>query len=233
MREDLEQRERRDKLRFPLQGQRRDRLGADGRAHQAVRRLSEQDLPGRRRLLEAGCDVHGVTGHQRLSLGLFARYDLARGEPDPRRDPHATVAFELVVQRRESALHLGGRSDGSEGIVLMDRGDPEHRHHSVADVLLDRAAVTPEHRLHLLEETRHQSTERFRIELLPERGRFRDVAEQHGDRLANLTTCASGHEPSLGRFALEDEFRHQEMHQVGSVISGIQRFGVDLVSLAL
>ena len=45
--------------------------------------------------------------------------------------------------------------------------------------------------------------ERLGIELLAERGRARDVAEQHGDGLADLTPGAHGR--SLGRFALEHE----------------------------
>ncbi len=50
------------------------------------------------------------------------------------------------VQRR---LHLDARPDGPEGVVLMDLGNAEHRHHGVADELLYRPAVAFDHRAHL------------------------------------------------------------------------------------
>ena len=63
----------------------------------------------------------------------------------------------------------------------------------VADELLDRAAVTLEHLARGLVVARPDAPERLRVELLAERRRVRDVAEDEGDRLPD-------HQASLGRF---------------------------------
>ena len=159
---------------------------------------ADQDLAGCRRLLQAGGDVDRIARHERLSGGGVARDDVAGVHADPRRDRHAAVAFELLVQGCEGVAHLDRGPDRPERVVLVDGGYPEDRHHGVADVLLDGAAVALEHRPHLLEEPRHQTAERFRIELLAERRRSRDVTEQDRDGLSNLTADAIHHKRSLG-----------------------------------
>src|SRR3712207_7865932 len=53
----------------------------------------------------------------------------------------APVALELRVQVFERAAHLGRRADGAERVVLVQHRDPEHRHHGVADELLDRKST--------------------------------------------------------------------------------------------
>ena len=72
----------------------------------------------------------------------------------------------------------------AEGVVLVRCGDAEHRHHRIADELLHRAAVRLDDRLHPVEVAGKQPTQRLRVDRLAEGRRSGQVAEQHGDRLA-------------------------------------------------
>ncbi len=50
---------------------------------------------------------------------------------------------ELLVARSDRLDDLRRGAHGPEGVVLVQAGDAEDRHHGVADVLLDRPAVLP------------------------------------------------------------------------------------------
>src|SRR5439155_26201456 len=60
----------------------------------------------------------------------------------------------------------------------------EHRHHGVADELLDRPAVALEHGAHLAEVAGHDRAQYLGVEPLAEAGRVRDVAEHDRHDLA-------------------------------------------------
>jgi hypothetical protein len=49
-----------------------------------------------------------------------------------RPDPGPPSALDLDVQPVQRRLHVDRRSDRPEGVVLMDLGNAEHRHHGVA-----------------------------------------------------------------------------------------------------
>jgi hypothetical protein len=68
----------------------------------------------------------------------------------------------------------------------MDQRHPEDGHHGVADVFLDRAAVTLDHLAHAREVAAHHVTQRFWVQLLAQRGRPGDVGEQDRHDLAGL-----------------------------------------------
>ena len=107
-------------------------------------------------------------------------HHLARVHADPAADP----------QLRQRIPHLHRRPAGPQRIVLVRRGDAEHRHHRVADELLHRPAVRLDDRLHPLEVARQQRPQRLRIRRLAERRRPGHVAEQHRHRLADLARSA-------------------------------------------
>ena len=62
------------------------------------------------------------------------------------------VEHEVCVQGGEDDAHLDRRPHRSQGIVLVDLGHAEDRHHRVADELLDRAAVAFDRGSHRREE---------------------------------------------------------------------------------
>ena len=175
-----EQPERRHRLRLPLQRQRLHRLRPRPRLARARASASPINTsPGCGRLLEARRDVDGVTGRQPL---LGSRDDLAGVDADP------AVDAEL----RERLPHLDRRPARSQRVVLVRRRHAEHRHHRVADELLDRAAVPLDDRLHPLEVAREQSAKRLGIRPLAQRRRTGDVAEEDGDDLANFARRSAG-----------------------------------------
>ena len=188
---DLEEAPRGNGARLALQTEALDRLGVDGRMREAVRRLAQQDLPGLGCLLEAGRDVDSVAGHEALVEAGLAGDDLSGVDPDPRRDPHSDRALEVVVEAIQGDPHVRCRADRAQGVVFVDLRDAEHRHHGVADVLLDDAAVKRDDTCHLVEVPEHQMPDGLRVERLCERCRVRDVAEQHGDRLAELALSSA------------------------------------------
>ncbi len=172
-----------ERLGLPLQLEWRERLDRHRVPQQAVRLRAEQDLAGLCRLLQAGRDVHRVSGREPL---LRARHDLARVDADSQRERRPVVPLELVVQRLERLAQLGGGANRAQGVVLVHLGHAEDGHHGVADELLHRAAVLLDHRLGGLEVARQHVAQALRIEPLAERGRAGDVAEEDGDGLPLL-----------------------------------------------
>ena len=154
--------------------------------HEAVRRVSDQDLARLGRLLKARRDVDRVAGHETLVEPGLAGDDLPGVDADPRRECHADGAQEVVVQARQRDAHLRSRADRTERVVLVDLRDTEDGHHGVADVLLDDAAVKLDNARHLVEVPEHQVAHGLRVERLRERRRVGDVAEQDRDSLSEL-----------------------------------------------
>ena len=97
--------------------------------------------------------------------------------PDPDLKDDAAIAFEFLVQLGEAVLHVGRRAHGAEGVVFVDRRDPEYGHDGIADALLPflHVARSPDssHRSSLSE-----PVVETRVELFADRGRAGDVAEE-------------------------------------------------------
>jgi hypothetical protein len=66
-----------------LRVERREHLGDDGVADEAVRRLADYGLTRLGRLLQTRGDVDGVAGRERLVLRRVAGDDLAGDHADP------------------------------------------------------------------------------------------------------------------------------------------------------
>jgi hypothetical protein len=117
---------------------------------------------------------------------------------DETRDPYGerrpVVARELAVQLGERIAHLGGGAHRPQGVILVQHGNAEHRHHRVADELLDRPLVALDDPPHAREVARHDVPQRLRVEPLPERRRAGDVAEDDGDALPHLVGGRRGGE---------------------------------------
>ena len=91
----------------------------------------------------------------------------------------------LLSIRSPSRMSSAARTARSR-VVLMRRGDAEHRHHRVADELLHRAAVPLDRLRHGVEVAHHDAPERLGVQALAERRGARHVAEDDGDGLAYL-----------------------------------------------
>ena len=156
-------------------------LGLDRVADEALRLVAEQHLSGAGGLLQPRGDVDGVAGDERVPL---PGDDLAGVDADARLEP------ELV----HVVAQLDGGAHGPQRVVLRRNRDPEDGHDRVADELLDRAAVALEHRAGGLVVAVHQRAERFRVGAVADRGRPRQVAEEHGDDFAHLARLRHGAE---------------------------------------
>ena len=119
-------------------------------------------------------------------LGTVGTHELApnkSGEPGR----HLRLADATGdPQLGQRVAHLDRRTTRPQCIVLVRLRDAEHRHHGVADELLDGAAVSLDDRLHLLEVACEQRPQRLGIGLLSQLGRAAEVAEQDGHRLADF-----------------------------------------------
>ena len=132
-------------LRLPLQLERLERLDEHGVAHQTVRCLADQDLPGAGRGLEALSDGDGAAGGECVALGGIAGDDLPRVDAGPHPELDPVLGAQLVVQCGESFAELACGANGPQGVVLVQDRDSERGHDRVADELLDRATVMFEH----------------------------------------------------------------------------------------
>ena len=116
----------------------------------------------------------------RLCVGVAGEH-LAGVDPDPR----------LQAELGQRVLHLLRCPHGSERVVLVHGGDAEHRHHLVADELLDRPAVPLDDLAHAIEEARLHAPVRLGVPLR-EPGGVDEVAKEDRDGLPHFS-CGHAH----------------------------------------
>ena len=177
---------------------RRDGLEHERALRELTSSLADQDLPRLRRLLQACGNVDGVTRRKRPAA---ARDDLARVDADAHGELDAELVTQLVIQRAQPLAKLNARTSGSEGVVLVDGRHAKDRHHRVADVLLDAAAVPLEHLSGNGEVALHHLAQRLGVEPLAKRRRARDVGEDDRHDLAQLACRLGGGQGGAARVA--------------------------------
>ena len=170
---DRQQAERRHRLGLSFQVERFDLLDLRRRADERAGRRPDEHLARRSRLLEPCGHVHRVAGDERAAL---ARQDLARVHADPR----------LQLELRQRVAHLRRGAQRTQRVVLVRDRHAEHRHHRIADELLDRPAVALDNRLHALEVPAQPALEHLRIGRVAQCSRLGQVAEDERDGLALL-----------------------------------------------
>ena len=164
-------------LRLALQLERLELVVAHGRVRGAHGALADGHAAGPGGRLEPRGHVHGVAD-DRVGVAHRPGQHLAGVHPDAKGEVRAV---------REPVVHLGhGRLHPEAGphralrVVLVRHRGAEDRHHVVADVLVDGAAVA----LDLLAEPHqravHQRLHGLRVHPLRERGVAGEVGEQHG-----------------------------------------------------
>jgi len=156
-----------------LQRERLHRLDLGRVADERERRLADQHLARLRRPLQPRRHVHSVAGRQPF---FGTRHHLAGRDADP----------SLDFEPGQGLLHLDRGPAGPQSVVLMRYGDAEDGHHCVADELFNRAPVTLDHGLHLVEEASKARPHYFRIGRLALPCGVDDVAEEDRDRLPDL-----------------------------------------------
>ena len=164
-------------VRLPL---RLDRLwlpelkGATRRRHRA---LADQDLAGRRGLLEACTHVDGVAGRPRAALTRPADDHLACVDADPERE-------QIAEHLAEPTLHRKRRVQRPLGVVLVRRGSAKAGHHRIAGELLHSPAGPIDLHRHRLVKADEESARTLWVRRAGELRRAHKVSEQNRRHLA-------------------------------------------------
>ena len=153
---------RRHGLRLALEVEWRHELDFDLVPSEPVGEVAEDHFATARRLFQPRGGVHGVARDHPLGRARVARDHLAAVDPDVIAQLEARVRAESGVQRLQRRLHVRGRTDRANGVVLVPDRQPEDGHHRVADELLHRAAVALERDAHAVEVRRHDVAHRVR-----------------------------------------------------------------------
>ena len=156
--------------------------------HQGV---GQQRLAGSRQVLQPGGQVHRLAGYRVLPVRRAAGaagHDLARSQAD--------VALERRLQGRHGAVDLQRRVNGPLCVVAMGDRCAEHRHHRIADVLVDHAAVALHHGVDRAEVAVQERVNLLRVALLGQSREAAEIGEEDGD-LAALAGRLRGRD--LGR----------------------------------
>ncbi len=188
-----------DPVGLALQLERLHRHDLHGVANEPVRRVADQHLGDRRRLLQARGGVHRVAGDEPLTRGDVPGDDLAGVDAGSVLQANAPASLEPRVELDERVLHLERGADGAEGVVLVEHRETEHGHDRVADVLLHGPAVALEHGAHPVEVLAQDLAERLGVQRLAEARRALQVAEDDRDGLAHLLRDRVGHELACRR----------------------------------
>ena len=157
--------------------------------------LGDDRLAGLGELLEPGGGVDGDAGDDRLAGRRIERRDGLAGV-DPGADLHGDPVrpLEARVQLDEPVANRERRAKRAGGIVLVRVRHAEHRHHRVADVLLDGPALRLDLAAHGGEPLAHHVTQLLDVEPVGKLRRARHVCEEHGHDLALARGGGGGHE---------------------------------------
>ena len=142
--------------------------------------VRDQRLAGRRGAHQACRQIDGIAEH-RVVLPLGAterpRDDLAVCDPDMglQRSPGALTQLDKRVMDVERG------ACGAPGIVVMGTRRAEQRHHRIADMLVDRAAIADDDAVDELGVACHKLVQLFRVERLGQSGETREIGEKNGD----------------------------------------------------
>ena len=149
---------------------------SDPAASQPVGRPVGQHVPRLGHRLQPRGGVHRVPGHHPLMRGAQADRHLSGHHARPHGQArHADLRPEFL--HRGHQVQRG--PDRALRVPLQRGRGPPHRHHRVADELLDHSPVTADDRPGHPEILRQQLADRLRVPRLRQRGEPDHVAEQH------------------------------------------------------
>ena len=156
-------------------------LSIEERHQWAIRLLTDRDGIGDG--LEASREVRDLARHQEFAGRSARGHRLTGRHADPEGEANAILLLEQRIELRHGVAHRDRGPDRSLGVVLVDRGHAEDRHHSVPRELLDGAVERFDSLPHLLEEGREERAQCLGVVARRELRRSRDVREEDGDEL--------------------------------------------------
>jgi hypothetical protein len=153
-------------------------------ADEVTRRLSEEDLPGLRGLLQPSGEVHGGAEDHASHRRIRDDRDRTRVDTDPQAKGQRQP--ETFPERRDTLLDVERRANGAERVVVVRRRNAEYAEDGVAREVL-RASLE---RLQLVDDLgvvrRHHAPEALGIQPRRELRRAGEVDEHDRDDLALL-----------------------------------------------
>jgi hypothetical protein len=166
----------RQRLGLALDPDRGQRLVVEQPPGGPVGRLADQDAPNRRHPLKAGGGVDHVTDHALALVPVGGDHRLAGVDPDP----EAEGQLPARLQDGQAA------ADGPFRVVLVGRRGAEHRHHAVADELVQGPPEPLDLPAQPAMVGAQQRPDVLGVGLVGAGGEAGQVAEQHGDDPAFL-----------------------------------------------
>ncbi len=146
-----------------------------------VRRLADEDGPGRGGGLEPRSGVHEVACHHALVRGAQRHGRLAR--------EHAAARLDARADPPDGVDKVERCPDSTLRVILVGRGGSPEGHDGIADELLHPAAVPPDDLRGQVEVRREELPHGLGIPPFGQRGEADEIREQHGDE---TTFCDRG-----------------------------------------
>ena len=144
------------------------RSALDGGVDQVARRLADENGIRLGDRLQPGGDVDQVTDHQALLVATRPHRGLAAGHSDPQ---FQIWHREFLTEGRHHVDQVQRRPDRSFGIILVALDRAPHRHHRVADELVDGSSKALDDVARSIEVGGEQVAHLLRVTRLRERGK--------------------------------------------------------------
>ncbi len=176
-----------DRLGDALESQRFHPAQGERALHQLAGVVGQEDAPGWGSSLETSGAVDDLANDHDITTGAVvhgAHHDVAGVDSHPHLERDAVTVLQLLVEVVQPIVHGKRRSHGPVGVVLAGSVHAEHRHHRVADELLDDAALVLDAACPNSEILCDDRAHVFRIELTREHGEVDQVGEQDGHLFA-------------------------------------------------
>ena len=177
-----------DRLRLAAQHQLAGGLECEAVPGQGTGCLGDEDGPGRCRREQARRGVDGIAGHRIGGTGRDAEascHHRASVDADVQRDraadPNGPAPADLVA----AVEHVERGFQGARGVVLVRDRCAEHRHHGVADELLDEAVEARDRLSEALEQRVLERAHVLGVEPFGDRRKAREIGE-HDRHLATI-----------------------------------------------
>ena len=171
---------RRERLRLSLGRDRRERLVHHAVSGRPVGLFTDENTSDRCCALKPGCGVHDVAGCERVPLAGVERDHGLAGVDGSTSGQAETL---LLVQLFDAAQHAQAGANRAFGVVSVCCGCTEHRHHGVADELLEHSAVLLDPALRLGVVELEQLANVLRVGFVRTRREVDEVDEQDRDEL--------------------------------------------------
>ena len=175
------------RVRLALEVERRHLLHVEDAADVAEGGVGDEDPVHGSCGLEPGGDVDGVSNRHPLLLAAVAHrpdHHLAGVDAHPHGQLRTALAVQGPVEVGQRAHHVEGGEHRPLRVVLVGLAHTEHRHHRVADELLDHAAARLDRRRPESEVAVEHLADILGVESLRHLGEADQIGEEGGHLLA-------------------------------------------------